>query len=122
VGQSETVEVEHEATGDDFGELENTVTASGSGVSSEITVTDTDECETDVRRPIIAVTGANTDRGVGLLLVLVLGGVMFLFLGRRPELAVAGARRSARRGTHAGRSAPWTLVMPYRGSHRRRGH
>jgi uncharacterized repeat protein (TIGR01451 family) len=118
-GQSETIEVEVTAEG--AGEIENTVTASGTGVESEVTVTDEAECETDVRRPVIAVTGANADRGVGMLLVLVLGGTMFLIMGRRPQLAVAGRPDRVRHGAHAGRVAPWTVVMPYRGSHRRRG-
>ena len=45
-------------------------------------------------------TGADLGRGIPLLLILLLGGLTFLFLGRRPGMALAVVRSSRGPVTH----------------------
>ena len=121
VGASETVEVTHEVTASDPNPLENHVTATGTGADSLVDAEAGVVCSTAIP-PVIALTGANTGQGMVILLLLLMTGAVFLFLGRRPEFALAsGAHRRTPRGAHAADTASqWTSVTVYRGSHRRR--
>ncbi|HEX9237026.1 MAG TPA: hypothetical protein VF972_12175, partial [Actinomycetota bacterium] len=124
VGASETETITHTATTADVGNLENDVTASGTGADSTVTAKAATGCSTAVKAPAIAFTGSDVGgRGLSTLLLLLAGGLGFLLLGRQPQLAFAGSHRMSRRGAHAaqGRGLAWiTLVAPHRGAHRKR--
>jgi uncharacterized repeat protein (TIGR01451 family) len=104
VGASVTREFTREATEDDIGLLENTVTASATGIESQQEVSDTDTCVTEVTQvlpvppvrpeppvrpapepPGLAVTGAELALMGLAALALVLAGIVLSYLGRKED-------------------------------------
>jgi LPXTG-motif cell wall-anchored protein len=129
VGESASLEYTHVVTDADPDPLENTVTVTGTGEDSTATAEATAGCETAIPPPPeLPVTGADLGAGVPLLLIFLLSGLAFLFLSRRPEMALAvvgSSRRPVARDVEAGSRTGATLGLraarfkPYRGAHRR---
>jgi uncharacterized repeat protein (TIGR01451 family) len=104
VGASETVEYTHQVTPIDPDPLENTVIVSGMGEDSTVTAEATTGCATAVPPvsppaqpgPSLPVTGTDVQGGLIVLAALIMGGLMFLFLGWQPAVT-AGVRALGRR-------------------------
>jgi uncharacterized repeat protein (TIGR01451 family) len=94
VGESASLEYTHVVSESDPSPLENTVVATGTGADSEVTAEATTACETAIPAPELPVTGADLGRGLPLLLMLLLSGLAFLYLGRWPGMALAVVRSS----------------------------
>jgi uncharacterized repeat protein (TIGR01451 family) len=126
VGESASLEYTHVVSESDPNLLENTVVATGTGADSRVTAEATTDCETAIPPAEVPVTGADLGRGLPLLLVFLLSGLAFLYLGRGPGMALAGVRSSRGRVVGVVEAAAGSGSGPraarfkrYRGVHRK---